>query len=222
MYILLIFVTFWVAFISLPVILYILYLYPVSEYCKSKGNGNSFICHIGETGIKFFIHKTKMIPSHRIRNFIYRHILKVKMADRAVIYFNTEIRAPYNFEIGEGSIIGDSCLLDSRNGIKIGKNVNLSSEVHIWTEQHDYRDSHFSCYDSLDMCVVIEDRAWIGSNTIILPRVRIGCGAVVCAGAVVTKDVQPYTVVAGVPAKVIATRPKNLVYVFNGGHSRYY
>ena len=144
------------------------------------------------------------------------------MADKVVIYFNTEIRAPYNLEIGEGSIIGDSCLLDCRNGIKIGKNVNLSSEVHIWTEQHDYRDSNFKCYATPDMCVVIEDRAWIGSNTIILPRVRIGCGAVVCAGAVVTKDVQPYAVIAGIPAKVIAARPQNLVYSFNGGHSRYY
>ena len=222
MYILLIIVFLWLLFISSPVILYIIYLYPVSEYCKFRGEGKSFICHKGGRGIKFFIHKTKMIPSHRIRNFIYKYILKVKMADKVVIYFNTEIRAPYNLEIGEGSIIGDSCLLDCRNGIKIGKNVNLSIEVHIWTEQHDYRDPNFKCYASSDMGVVIEDMAWIGSNTIILPRVKIGCGAVVCAGAVVTKDVQPYAVVAGIPAKVIATRPQNLVYSFNGGHSRYY
>lgn len=222
MHILLIIVSFWLLFISSPVILYIIYLYPVSEYCKFRGRGKSFICHKGGRGIKFFIHKTKMIPSHRIRNFIYKYILKVKMADKVVIYFNTEIRAPYNLEIGEGSIIGDSCLLDSRNGIRIGKNVNLSSEVHVWTEQHDYRDPNFKCYATSEMGVVIEDRAWIGSNTIILPRVKIGYGAVVCAGAVVTKDVQPYAVVAGIPAKVIATRPQNLIYSFNGGHSRYY
>lgn len=219
---LLIIISLWVLFISSPVILYILYIYPVSEYCKFKGEGKSFICRKGGRGIKFFIHKTKMIPSHRIRNFIYKHILKVKMADKAVIYFNTEIRAPYNLEIGEGSIIGDSCLLDSRNGIKIGKNVNLSSEVHIWTEQHNYRNPYFKCYASSDMGVVIEDMVWIGSNTIILPRVKIGRGAVVCAGAVVTKEIQPYAVVAGIPAKVIAIRPQNLVYSFNGGHSRYY
>lgn len=219
---LLIIVSLWVLFISSPIILYILYIYPVSEYCKFRGGGKSFICHKGGRGIKFFIHKTKMIPSHRIRNFIYKHILKVKMANKVVIYFNTEIRAPYNLEIGEGSIIGDNCLLDSRNGIKIGKNVNLSSEVHIWTEQHDYRSKDFSCYSSSDMGVRIGDLAWIGSNTIILPRVTIGKGAVVCAGAVVTKDVEPYSVVAGVPAKKVAQRPQDINYSFNGGHTRYY
>ena len=140
------------------------------------------------------------------------------MANKVVIYFNTEIRAPYNLEIGEGSIIGDNCLLDSRNGIKIGKNVNLSSEVHIWTEQHDYRSKDFSCYSSSDMGVRIGDLAWIGSNTIILPRVTIGKGAV----AVVTKDVEPYSVVAGVPAKKVAQRPQDINYSFNGGHTRYY
>lgn len=222
MYTLLLIITFWVLFISSPIILYLLYIIPVYKYCKSYGKGNSFICQKGERGLKFFIHKTKLIPSHRIRNFFYKYILHVKMSNNSVIYFDTEIRAPYNLEIGEGSIIGDHCVLDSRNGIKIGKNVNLSSEVHIWTEQHDYRDPNFSCYSTSDMAVVIEDRAWIGSNTIILPRVKIGYGAVVCAGAVVTKDVQPYTVVAGIPAKVIATRPQNLVYSFNGGHSRYF
>lgn len=72
------------------------------------------------------------------------------------------------------------------------------------------------------MGVSIGDSTWIGSNTIILPRVKIDEGAVVCAGDVVTKDVPPYSLVAGISANVIAERPHNLVYSFNGGHSRYY
>lgn len=212
----------WVIFISLPVILYVLYIFPVYEHCKHKGKGKGFICRKGARGMKFFIHRTKMIPSHRIRNFMYRKILNISMAEHVVIYFNTEIRAPYNLVIGKGSIIGDNCLLDSRNGVYIGENVNLSSEVHIWTEQHDYRSKDFSCYSSPDMGVRIGDLAWIGSNTIILPRVTIGKGAVICAGAVVTKDVEPYSVVAGVPAKKIAQRPQDVDYSFNGGRTRYY
>ena len=94
--------------------------------------------------------------------------------------------------------------------------------MHIWTEQHDYRSKDFSCYSSPDMGVRIGDLAWIGSNTIILPRVTIGKGAVICAGAVVTKDVEPYSVVAGVPAKKIAQRPQDVDYSFNGGRTRYY
>ena len=55
-----------------------------------------------------------------------------------MIYRGSEIREANKFHIGEDCIVGDNCLLDCRNGICIGVNVNLSSEVHIWTEQHDY------------------------------------------------------------------------------------
>jgi maltose O-acetyltransferase len=60
--------------------------------------------------------------------------------------------------------------------------------------------------------VVVEDYAWISCRSIILPGVKIGYGAVVCAGAVVTKSVDPYTIVAGVPAKKIGEREKDLKY----------
>lgn len=70
--------------------------------------------------------------------------------------------------------------------------------------------------------VVIEDRVWLGSNVIVLPGVKIGEGAVCCAGCVVTKDVLPYTVVAGVPAKIVNERPRNLKYEFNGRSCRLY
>jgi len=63
--------------------------------------------------------------------------------------------------------------------------------------------------------VVIEDHVWIGMRAIILPGVRIGRGAVVAVGAVVTRDVEPLTVVAGVPARVIGSRdPRGLDYAF--------
>ena len=91
---------------------------------------------------------TKNFPSHTIRNYIYKNILSVTMPSNAVIYFNTEIRASWNLEIGNGSIIGDSCILDARNKIIIGNNVNISSEVRIWTEQHDYQDPMFNCNSS--------------------------------------------------------------------------
>lgn len=142
------------------------------------------------------------------------------MQPDTVIYFNTEIRASWKLKIGKGSIIGDSCILDARNGITIGDNVNLSSEVRIWTEQHDYQDPMFNCNSTPDFHVKINDYAWIGSNVIILPRVTIGKGAVVAAGAVVTKSVPDYALVAGIPAKQIGERNHNLQYQFDGGHAR--
>lgn len=157
------------------------------------------------------------IHSHHIRNFFYKHAHRVKMDKNVVIYSGVEIRNPVNLKIGSGTIIGDNSILDARAGIEIGKNVNFSSNVRIWTLQHDYRDPNFACNPDHYGPVKIGDRAWIGPHTIILHDVSIGEGAVVAAGAVVTKDVPPYTLVAGVPAKPIGKRPENLRYVFNGG-----
>ncbi len=194
----------WCILISSQTILYIFLLYPIKKYTKSQDNhinSPSLYNKIGGIFYKYFIHKTKNIPSHRIRNYIYKNILSVTMQPNTVIYFNTEIRASWNLKIGNGSIIGDSCILDARNGISIGNNVNISSEVRIWTEQHDYQDPMFNCNSTPDFQVTIKDYAWIGSNVIILPKVTIGKGAVIAAGSVVTKSVPDYTLVAGIPAK---------------------
>ena len=165
---------------------------------------------------KLLIHKTKNIPSHIIRNFIYKNILLVKRGRKSIIYFGCEIRAGYNLYIGEGTIVGDNCILDARDGIDIGDNVNISSEVRLWTGSHDINSPYFG-YKGNN--IVIGNRAWISSNAIILGGVKIGEGAVVCANAVVTKDVKPFTIVAGVPAKPIGERSQDLQYMF---HNRGY
>jgi acetyltransferase-like isoleucine patch superfamily enzyme len=164
--------------------------------------------------IRYVQYRVSHVPSHTIRNFLYRTIFQVRLAKGAIIYFGTEIRAHHRLTIGEGSIVGDKALLDARKGLTIGKDVNLSSNVSIYTEQHDYLDPLFRCTDRVVGPVVIHDRAWIGPNSIILPRVTIGEGAVIGAGAVVTKDVEPYTLVGGIPAKVIRRRDADLQYSF--------
>lgn len=114
-------------------------------------------------------------------------------------------------------------MLDARNGLTMGENVNLSSNVAIYTEQHNYRASDFSCdFPGRKKSVEVGDRAWLGSNVTVLPGVTIGEGAVCCAGCMVTKDVPPYTVVAGIPAKKVGERPKDLTYVFSGKACRLY
>lgn len=158
------------------------------------------------------------IPSHRIRRFIYTHFYRVKLAPKSVVYYGAEIRSHGNLSVGKGTIIGDNAVLDARNGITIGDNVNFSSGVQIWTEQHDHRDPLFRCLSDASFRVNIGDRAWIGPRVIILHSVSIGEGAVVAAGAVVTKDVPPFAIVAGVPAKVIGQRNRNLQYILDGKH----
>lgn len=98
-------------------------------------------------------------------------------------------------------------------GLRIGANASVSPEVAILTSSHDVNDPNFI---TVNHGVVIEDHAWIGTRATILPNVTIGRGAVVAAGSVVTRDVPPLTIVAGVPAKPVGTRdPANTKYVFD-------
>lgn len=160
--------------------------------------------------------------SHHIRNFFYRYVYQIDMKKNAVIYSDCEMRNPSELNIGKGSVIGNGAILDARAGITIGNNVVLASNVSIWTLQHDYRDPEFRCLPEHYGPVTINDRAWIGPNVVILHDVVIGEGAVVAAGAVVTKDVPPFTLVGGVPAKAIGKRPTNLTYELNGWYRRYF
>lgn len=211
-------------------IAYLVMLLPIKLYLKRNGvktfnenhtqrqstNKKTIILPRGllSSYVRLFIYQTGMIPSHTIRKFVYTEILGVNIGHNVLIYYGAEIRSPKNLKIGNGTIIGDRATLDARNGIVIGSNVNFSSNVSIWTEQHDHRDPYFRCTQP-KKAVEIGDRAWIGSNVEILPNVIIGEGAVCAAGCVVTKDVPPYAIVAGIPAKVIGTRSKELKYELN-------
>lgn len=171
--------------------------------------------------IRWMMFSVGLLPSLHLRRWIYRK-LGAEIRPNAIFHFRTEIRSPHRLVVGGGTIIGDNALLDARNGLYIGKNVNLSSNVSIYTEQHDHRDPYFACTERCKQPVVIGDKAWVGSNVVILPGVTIGEGAVCCAGCVVTKDVNPYEVVAGIPAKKINERPRNLKYSFSGRTCRLY
>ena len=148
------------------------------------------------------------IPCQWFRKIVLR-LLGAQIDRSAVLYGGFEIRSPRKLKIGANSCIGHKATLDARGGLTIGNNVNFSSEVMIWTAQHDYRDPMFGTDFKP---VTIGDYVWLGPRCIILPGVTVGEGAVVAAGAVVTKDVEPYIVVGGVPAKQIGTRPRELNY----------
>ena len=121
------------------------------------------------------------------------------------MFANVEIRKPSKLIIEEGCSIGPRVLLDARNGLHIRKNVTIAYDAIIWTMHHDMNSEDFHTSGG---CVDIGDYAWICSRSIILPGVKVGKCAVVASGAVVTKDVEPYAIVAGVPAKKIGERKK--------------
>ena len=169
---------------------------------------------------RYMLFQVGIIPSCHIRKWIYK-ALGARIGENVVFHYRTEIRCIGKLQIGKGCIIGDNAILDARCGLILGSNVNLSSNVSIYTLQHDHRDPDFGCIiDKTN--VIIGNRAWIGSNVIVLPGVNIGEGAVCCAGCVVTKDVKPYSVVAGIPAKEVNRRPQNMRYEFDGRSCRMY
>ncbi|MCX6031989.1 MAG: acyltransferase [Chloroflexi bacterium] len=153
------------------------------------------------------------VPSQHLRRWGYRRLFGLTIPRTSVIYSGAEIRAPYNVVIGEFTSIGHHAILDGRGGLTIGSNVNLSTGVWIWTNEHDAQDPDFKITSAP---VAIEDYAWLSCRVVVLPGVIIGRGAVVAAGAVVTKDVEPFTIVAGVPAKPIGKRSPALRYCLSG------
>lgn len=114
---------------------------------------------------------------------------------------------------GNHNVINFGCLFDGRHfPIHVGDNVSIGPEATILTLGHDPRSPLF---EDKGGPVTIGDRAWIGYRAVILPGVEIGEGAVVGAGAVVTRNVPPYTIVAGNPAVKIGDRPRGLSYTLD-------
>lgn len=113
--------------------------------------------------------------------------------------------------VGDHTWIGQNCFLHSAGGIRIGAAVGIGPGVQIVTSAH--KDDELSrpiLFHPLEFQeVVIEDGADIGIGSTLLPGVTIGTGAVIGAGSVVTRDIPPFAVAAGVPCRVLRSRKKS-------------
>jgi acetyltransferase-like isoleucine patch superfamily enzyme len=156
----------------------------------------------------FVINGAGHIPSHHLRRLVYR-LFGVRIGSGSIIHWQTHFFNPSGVRIGEFCNLGNGIFLDGRLGLTIGNRVATGSEVMIYTMQHDIDSTAF---EAVGGQVTIEDYVYIGPRAIILPNIRIGRGAVVGAGAVVTQDVPEYAVVAGVPARFVRKRSQNLDY----------
>lgn len=106
-----------------------------------------------------------------------------------------------NIRVGKGVFINSGCHFQDQGGITIGDGALIGHNVVLATINHDFDPAHRG--DNRPAPIAIGKRVWIGANATVLPGVRIGDGAVVAAGAVVTKDVLPCTIVGGNPARII-------------------
>ncbi|MBK8904163.1 MAG: acyltransferase [Anaerolineaceae bacterium] len=107
-----------------------------------------------------------------------------------------------NLTIGENCIFNFGCSLEVGENLTIGNFVSMGHEVMILTSTHEIGSRFHRLGPILAKPVTIEDGVWLGSRSMVLPGVTVGAGSVVAAGAIVTKDVPPNTIVAGVPATV--------------------
>jgi putative colanic acid biosynthesis acetyltransferase WcaF len=149
------------------------------------------------------------VPFHAVRR-AYLRACGMQVGDAVGMLRGCTVIRPDQIRIGHHCIIGFQCFLGGEGGLVIGDNVNIASFSVLLGGWHDINDPTFA---SRLKPIVIEDYVWVATRATITAGVRIGRGAVVAAGAVVTRDVAPYTVVAGVPARPIGQRdPAACVY----------
>ena len=139
---------------------------------------------------------------YRVRHWYLRRFCGLRLGRDSSIMMGCFITGT-GIAIGDNTVINRFSYLDGRVPLTIGNNVNVSHYALIQTLTHDAQAADFG---TIQGPVVIEDHAWIGARAIILPGVTIG------EGAVVTRSVAPYTIVAGSPARVIGERTRNLDY----------
>lgn len=147
----------------------------------------------------------------RIQMILYRSLFKKH--GRNFVFDPSGTYSFSTIEVGNDVFIGPGAILSaSESGIKFGNKIMLGPNVTIMGGDHNVSVIGSYMYDikeklpENDLPVLIEDDVWIGTGAIILKGVKVGTGSIVAAGALVTKDVPPYSIVAGVPAKVIKMR----------------
>lgn len=149
------------------------------------------------------------IPSHALRALYLRAWLG-SLGRGTAVQMGCRFLNGRKVFLGERNVVNLGCLFDGRcYRITTGNDVSIGPEAAILTLGHDPQSGDFADRGG---DVVIGDRVWIAYRAIVLPGVRIGEGAVVAAGSVVTRDVEPYQIVAGAPARQIGERKRDLSY----------
>ncbi len=121
-------------------------------------------------------------------------------------YPSTRIYFPWNLTVGDWSAIGEDVLIYNLGPVTLGQKVTISHRAHLCAGTHDHRSPDLPL---LKPAITVEDQAWICADAFVGPGVTVGEGAVVGACAVVTKDVEQWTVVAGNPARFLKKRILN-------------
>lgn len=139
------------------------------------------------------------------RTFVLR-CWGAKIGKGSIVHASANVWAPWNLEIGQLTCIGPNTIIYNPGKICLGSKVCISQYAYLCTATHDYMSSAHTLYWK---DIVVNDFVWVAARAFVAPGVHIGEGAVVGATASVFKDVDPWTVVGGNPARCIKNRKIN-------------
>jgi acetyltransferase-like isoleucine patch superfamily enzyme len=148
------------------------------------------------------------LPSRHLRKW-WLGALGATLDPGCVIFAGTTVLGADRLHLGARSNIGWRCVLDARGGLTVGEDAVIASDSQLISGRHDFDDDEFPAYFDP---ITVGDHAWLATRCLVIGGVTIGRGAVVAAGAVVTRDVEELTVVAGIPARPIRKRTGALDY----------
>lgn len=176
--------------------------------------GNSATIH--GTGVEFVganqieLGNVRIMRDTRLNAFAQNS--KIVLKNGVYLYRDVDISVTYlgdcTIEIGDNSVVGAFTCIHGPGHIKIGESCLIASHVGIYANNHIFADPTRKIIEqgTSRKGIIIEDDCWLGNGVTVLDGVRIGHGSVIGAGAVVTKDIPPYSIAVGVPAKVISSR----------------
>jgi acetyltransferase-like isoleucine patch superfamily enzyme len=157
------------------------------------------------------------IPLHWVR-ICWLRAGGMKIGKGSSVWRNTEIVGIENIVIGDDSVVGWHCQLDGRAGLIIGNHVSIGSYVLVIAGGHDPTTIDFTSFGEP---IYIEDYAWLATRVMLLDGARIGRGAVLGAGTICSKPIEPYKIVSGNSAKPVGERPRDIEYTGVGGRNLY-
>ena len=149
------------------------------------------------------------IEGFGMRYLLYKAIFR-RLDGFCYIYPGARLGHAYGISVGRNFMINGGAFLYGRGGLTIGDYVMIGPNVAIVSSQHRFDDPRVPMMflGHREAPVTIGSDVWIGANAVVLPGVTIADGTVVSAGAVVTADTEPYSIVGGIPAKRIGERPR--------------
>lgn len=156
------------------------------------------------------------VPNNALRTATLR-LWGAEVGKGVAIHRGLQVRCARRLVIGDDCFVAEDVCLDARGGLRIEASVSVNTGAQIWTAQHDWRSPDFAYVTAP---VHVEHHSWISARSVIIPGTVIGVGAVVAAGSVVTREVPPWSLVGGNPAKVIGSRPVVETYKLNASASK--